>query len=73
MEPPPWRSITSLCLPLLILRLLYGRIRRWLALAVRLRAVAGGGEHAAVPQEGAKVEEEGRSQNVSQTPPLRDG
>src|SRR5947208_2929318 len=35
--------------------------------------VAGGGEHATVPQEGAKVEEEGRSQNVSQTPPLKMG
>ena len=37
------------------------------------RVVAGGGEHATVPQEGAKVEEEERSQNVSQTPPLRMG
>ena len=35
--------------------------------------VAGGGEHATVPQEGVKVEEEGRSQNVSQTPPLKMG
>src|SRR6266704_234515 len=35
--------------------------------------VAGGGEHATVPQEGAKVEEEGRSQNVSQAPPLKMG
>ncbi len=32
-----------------------------------------GGEHAAVPQGGAQVEQEGRSQNVSQTPPLRMG
>ncbi len=31
------------------------------------------GENVTVPQEEAKVEEEGRSQNVSQTPPLRVG
>ena len=37
------------------------------------RVVAGEGEHATVPQEGAEVEEEERSQNVSQTPPLRMG
>ncbi len=37
------------------------------------RAVAGGGEHAAIPQEGAEVEEEGRSHNVSQARPLRMG
>jgi CO/xanthine dehydrogenase Mo-binding subunit len=36
-------------------------------------AGAGGGEHAAVPQEGVEVEEEERSQNVSPTPPLRMG
>src|SRR2546425_4467304 len=36
-------------------------------------AVAGGGEHNAVPQVGAAVEEEKRSQNVSQTPPLKMG
>jgi CO/xanthine dehydrogenase Mo-binding subunit len=36
-------------------------------------AVARGGEPAAVPQERAAVEEEERSQNVSQTPPLRMG
>ncbi len=37
------------------------------------REVARGGEKVTVPQEEAKVEEEGRSQNVSQTPPLRVG
>ncbi len=36
-------------------------------------AVAGGGEHAAVPQEGAVLEEEELSQNASQTPPVRMG
>jgi CO/xanthine dehydrogenase Mo-binding subunit len=38
-----------------------------------ISAVAGGGEHNAVPQAGAAVEEEKRSQNVSQTPPLKMG
>ena len=38
-----------------------------------ISAVAGGGEHNAVPQVGATVEEEKRSQNVSQTPPLKMG
>ena len=38
-----------------------------------ISAVAGGGEHNAVPQVGAAVEEEKRSQNVSQTPPLKMG
>jgi len=38
-----------------------------------ISAVAGGGEHNAVPQMGAAVEEEKRSQNVSQTPPLKMG
>src|SRR5260370_18656810 len=37
------------------------------------REVAEGSENVAVPQEEAKVEEEGRSQNVSQTPPVRVG
>jgi CO/xanthine dehydrogenase Mo-binding subunit len=37
------------------------------------RVGAGGGERTAVPQEGAKIEEEGRSQNISQTPPMRMG
>jgi CO/xanthine dehydrogenase Mo-binding subunit len=37
------------------------------------RAAAGRGEHATVPQEGVEVDEEKRSQNVSQTPPLRMG
>ncbi|HYX49165.1 MAG TPA: molybdopterin cofactor-binding domain-containing protein, partial [Ktedonobacteraceae bacterium] len=37
------------------------------------RAVAGEVGHTTVPQEGVKVEEEERSQNVSQTPPLRVG
>lgn len=32
-----------------------------------------GGEHAAIPQGGVGIEEEGHSQNVSQTPPLRMG
>ena len=36
-------------------------------------AIDGGGEHATVPQDGAEVEEEERSQNVSQAPPLRMG
>ena len=36
-------------------------------------AVAGGGEHAAVPQTGATVEEEEHSQNVSQTPSIKMG
>ena len=36
-------------------------------------AVAGGGGHAAVPQAGATVEEEERSQNVSQTPSIKMG
>src|SRR5438034_5675259 len=36
-------------------------------------AVAGGGEHAATPQVGAATREEGLSQNVTQTPPLRMG
>ena len=38
-----------------------------------ISAVTGGSEHAAVPQEGAPIEGEERSQNVSQTPPLRMG
>ncbi len=38
-----------------------------------ISAVTGGGEHNAVPQVGAAVEEEKRSQNVSQTPPLKMG
>src|SRR5258707_14811343 len=38
-----------------------------------ISAVAGEGEHNAVPQVGAAVEEEKRSQNVSQTPPLKMG
>jgi len=38
-----------------------------------ISAVAGGGEHNALPQAGAAVEEEKRSQNVSQTPPLKMG
>ena len=38
-----------------------------------ISAVAGGGEHNAVPQVGATVEEEKRSQNISQTPPLKMG
>lgn len=38
-----------------------------------ISAVTGGGEHNAVPQMGAAVEEEKRSQNVSQTPPLKMG
>ena len=33
----------------------------------------GGGEHATVPQDGAEVEEEERSRNVSQAPPMRIG
>jgi CO/xanthine dehydrogenase Mo-binding subunit len=33
----------------------------------------GGGEHATVPQDGAEVEEEERSRNVSQAPPMRMG
>jgi CO/xanthine dehydrogenase Mo-binding subunit len=37
------------------------------------RAVDGGDKHAIVPQEGAEVEEERRSQNVSQAPPLKTG
>ena len=41
--------------------------------SLEISAVAGGGEHAAVPQEGAAIKEEERSQNVSQTPPLRMG
>src|SRR5437016_4747363 len=36
-------------------------------------ATAGGGEHAAAPQVGAATREEGLSQNVSQTPPLKVG
>src|SRR3989440_2196199 len=36
-------------------------------------AAAGGGEHAATPQVGAATEEEGLSQNVSQTPPMKMG
>ena len=36
-------------------------------------AIDGGGEHATVPQDGAEVEEEERSQNVSQAPPIRMG
>jgi CO/xanthine dehydrogenase Mo-binding subunit len=38
-----------------------------------ISAVARGGAHAAIPQEGAEVEQEEHSQNVSQTPPLRMG
>src|SRR5947209_652441 len=38
-----------------------------------ISADAGGGQHAAVPQEGASKEEEELSQNASQTPPLRVG
>ena len=36
-------------------------------------AAAGGGEHAATPQVGAATKEEGLSQNVSQTPPMKMG
>ena len=36
-------------------------------------AIDGGGEHATVPQDGAEVEEEERSRNVSQAPPMRMG
>src|SRR5438132_4257962 len=36
-------------------------------------AGAGGGEHAATPQVGAATREEGLSQNVSQTPPMKMG
>ena len=36
-------------------------------------AIDGGGEHATVPQDGAEVEEEKRSRNVSQAPPIRMG
>ena len=57
----------------MILRLLYGRIHRRLRSSSETRVAAGGGEHAIDPQEGAKVEEKGRSQNVSQTPPLKMG
>src|SRR6266446_2217735 len=39
----------------------------------KVSAVAGGGEHAAVPQTGATVEEEEHSQNVSQTPSIKMG
>jgi CO/xanthine dehydrogenase Mo-binding subunit len=35
--------------------------------------IDGGGEHATVPQDGAEVEEEERSRNVSQAPPMRIG
>ncbi len=38
-----------------------------------ISAVARGGAHATMPQEGAEVEQEERSHNVSQTPPLRMG
>ena len=38
-----------------------------------ISAVARGGAHATIPQEGAGVEQEERSQNVSQAPPLRMG
>ncbi len=38
-----------------------------------IEAGAGGGEHAATPQVGAATEEEGLSQNVSQTPPMKMG
>ncbi len=38
-----------------------------------ISAAAGGDEHAAIPQEGAPVEEEELSQNVSQAPPVRMG
>ncbi|HEX9133518.1 MAG TPA: xanthine dehydrogenase family protein molybdopterin-binding subunit [Ktedonobacteraceae bacterium] len=38
-----------------------------------ISAVARGDAHATIPQEGAEVEQEERSQNVSQTPPLRMG
>ena len=38
-----------------------------------IREVAGGGEHAAIPQERASKEKEELSQNASQTPPLRMG
>src|SRR2546421_9524199 len=38
-----------------------------------IEAAAEGDEHAAIPQERAPVEEEERSANVSQTPPLRMG
>ncbi|MFL5706572.1 MAG: xanthine dehydrogenase family protein molybdopterin-binding subunit [Ktedonobacteraceae bacterium] len=38
-----------------------------------ISATTGGGEHAVVQEEGAPAEEEERSQNVSQTPPLRIG
>ncbi len=36
-------------------------------------AIDGGGENATVPQDGAEVEEEERSRNVSQAPPMRIG
>src|SRR6266566_7960737 len=39
----------------------------------KIEAGAGGGEHAATPQVGAATEEEGLSQNVSQTPPMKMG
>ncbi len=38
-----------------------------------ISAVTAGGAHATIPQERAEVEEEERSHNVSQTPPLRLG
>jgi CO/xanthine dehydrogenase Mo-binding subunit len=42
-------------------------------LSSETRSAAGGGERAFDPQEGAKVDEKGRSQNVSRTPPLKMG
>src|SRR5207248_9783391 len=36
-------------------------------------AATGGGEHAATPQVGVATKEEGLSQNVSQTPPMKMG